>query len=474
VINDARLGPPDFAARLIGRILAPMRAIREDGVTPTYEAETDRAVATTAAALAVRADRRAFWLCVGLVMVFSQFWVMPLTGPGPGTIDPAVSASIRNYFFPCYLVVIWLASRRFSSVAMVFLRAPELTLLLVVALASTVWSLDPSVTERRWVAVVLTTLTGVVIADRFSWPKFLEVFASAYGIVVVLCFVFALAFPRYGRMIVEFPGAWRGVWGHKNLLGYHMSVAFTVFAACAVLVPRRRAVWVAAMTAALALMLLSLSKTSLASCLIGASCIPLVAIARRGPAWSVVATLLWVSAVIALVFMLYAAPDVLLGLVGKDQTLTGRTKIWAAVLRQIAQRPVTGYGYGAVWDSQSNWGPLPWISKEQGFVIHEAHNTWLGLWLELGYVGLAAWIVLFLAVWVRAIVALYTRQAAYFALPFLVVFSLHTFTESAALAQNDLVWMLFAATVTKLAARDPPAAARQRAPQSPFSQAVSR
>ena len=59
--------------------------------------------------------------------------------------------------------------------------------------------------------------------------------------------------------------------------------------------------------------------------------------------------------------------------------------------------------------------------------------------------------------------ALYSRQAAYFALPFLVVFSLHTFTESAALAQNDLIWLLFSATVVKLAQRDPAAAPARRA-----------
>ena len=422
-------------------------------------------VAMAPAKAADRAERTAFWIAVGLILVFSQFWVMPLTGPGPATVDPAVSASIRNYFFPCYLVVIWLAVQRASKVGVALLRAPELVLLLGVALASVLWSMDPEVTTRRWVAVALTTLTGVVIAERLSWPKFLEVFASTYAVVIIICFIFALAFPRYGRMIVEFPGAWRGVWGHKNLLGYHMSVAFTVFAAAAIVSPPRRGLWIVGMGLALALMLLSQSKTSLASCLIGAACIPLVALARRGPVWAVVATYLWVGALVGLVFLMFAAPNLLLGLVGKDATLTGRTQIWAAVLRQIAHRPITGYGFGAVWDSTSLWGPLPWISKEQGFVVHEAHNTWLGLWLELGLLGLIAWTLLFVGVWVRALVALYSRQAAYFALPFLVVFSLHTFTESAALAQNDVIWLLFSATVVKLAQRDPPPARTQ--PLSP-------
>ena len=95
-------------------------------------------------------------------------------------------------------------------------------------------------------------------------------------------------------------------------------------------------------------------------------------------------------------------------------------------------------------------GPLARISKEQGFVIHEAHNTWLAVWLELGYFGLIAWTLLLVGLWVRTLHAVYTHPAAYFVLPFLAVFSLHSFTESDALVQNDLIWLIFSATAVKL------------------------
>jgi exopolysaccharide production protein ExoQ len=396
-------------------------------------------------------DRTAFWACVALALVFSQCWILPLTGPGPDPVNPDISASIRNYFFPVYLLVLGLSASRARGLSVAFLRAPALLLLLAATFASLLWTIDPDVTVRRSIAALMTTLGGVMMAERFTWPRFLEVFATAFGIVVVLCFGFALFAPTYGKMQVDFPGAWRGVFGHKNLLGYYMSVAITVFAASAIANPRRRWLWIGATAAALALLLLSTSKTSLVSSLIGASCIPLVAVARRGRAGAVAATWLWVSALLLLSFLLYAAPDVLLGLIGKDETLTGRTRIWDAVLHQIALRPVTGYGFGAVWDDTSLWGPVQKISREQGFIIHEAHSTWLGLWLDLGYFGLAAWGALFFGVWVRAIVALYRRPAAYFALPFLAVYSLHTFTEASALSPNDLVWLMFAATAVKLA-----------------------
>ena len=81
---------------------------------------------------------------------------------------------------------------------------------------------------------------------------------------------------------------------------------------------------------------------------------------------------------------------------------------------------------------------------------------------QLGRLNQASWplhmasIVLFATLWGRSILAIYRRPAAYFVLPFLVVFSLHAFTESVVLLPNDLVWLLFSACTVKLAAPDRP------------------
>ena len=88
---------------------------------------------------------------------------------------------------------------------------------------------------RGGMAVLLTTLAGMVIASRFDWPRFVEVLASAFAILVVMCFGTVLLAPRYGIMTTDFPGAWRGVWDHKNALGYNMTVGFVVFVAAAML-----------------------------------------------------------------------------------------------------------------------------------------------------------------------------------------------------------------------------------------------
>ena len=396
-------------------------------------------------------ETAAFAGAVFMVLAFTQGWVMFLVGPGPGQIDPAISAQVRNVFFPVYAIALGMVVARPGATLMAAVRSPALVVLTLIACASAIWSIDPEVTVRRSIALVFTTLAGLVIAARFTWPRFLEVFATALGITVVLSFLSAFFIKGYGIMPYEFPGAWRGVWTHKNTLGYYMSVSLVIFIASAIANPQRRWVWISCAVGAMALILLSQSKTSLVSCLIGCGCLPLIWMARRGPTGAVIAAYVTISGLFAAALALFVFPDLLFSLVGKDATLTGRTQIWSAVMHQIAKRPVTGFGYGAVWDSTSLWGPLPEMSKEQGFTIHEAHNAWLAVWLELGYIGLAGWALLFVSIWARAIGVLFAGPAAYVAVPVLAVFSLHSVTEAVALGQNDLTWLVFSALAVKLA-----------------------
>jgi O-antigen ligase len=144
-------------------------------------------------------------------------------------------------------------------------------------------------------------------------------------------------------------------------------------------------------------------------------------------------------------------PDVFLAALGKDATLTGRTQIWAAVMRQIQLRPWLGYGYGAVWTDESGKGPLAWIIKQAGYRPDHAHNGWLEQWLGMGLLGLGAWALCYLSVMLQSLWSVFTRRGSLLAFPFMVVFSLMLLTESIAVAYNDLRWVLFVMIATRLA-----------------------
>lgn len=395
-------------------------------------------------------DWLAFGLAVFFVLIYSQAWIAPIFGIA---IDEGSSGAIRNVYFPAYAAGIVLFAMAPAATFAAMLRQPFLLFLLAIVALSTLWSIAPDQTVRRIIAVYSTTLCGVVLAVRFRWATLAEILAAANAVLVLGSIAWAVLPPHNGMMTELFPGAWRGLWTEKNALGGNMAFAFSIFSAAALLSPRRQWLWWLFAGLALALVLLSTSKTSLVSLILGAGAVGFVWVARRGPASSVMATWAAVMGALLLAGFLLFASDVFLEILGKDATLTGRTKIWAAALRQAELRPWTGYGYSAVWDDKSGWGPLAWITKEAGFKASHAHNAWIEQWLGLGYAGVIAWALFYLQTLGGAVAAVFSRPGAYLALPFLVIYSLLTLTESVAVTYNDVRWMIFVALAVKLAWR---------------------
>ncbi len=389
----------------------------------------------------------AFVLSVFIVLIFSNGWQLFVLGPKG---DPEASGLVRALYVPAYLATAWLLATAPLSSALTAMRAPLLWLIVAIVFASSFWSIDPGVTERRGVALLFTTLGAVAIAARYDWPELAEVLAAAFGCLAIASFLLGLLVPSWGRMTEIFPGAWSGVWNEKNALGDHMALGVAISVAAAVLNPQRRWLWFGAAALALLLVLLSTSKTSLVGLTFGLATFGLVFAVRRGPAAAVAATLLSVTGIMLMAAVVVFASGPLLAFLGKDATLTGRTNVWGPVIRQAQLHPWTGFGYGAVWDDKTIWGPLAWISKEAKFVARSAHDSWLEVWLGLGYIGLIAWTLYFVETWIRAILALYRIRGAYLALPILVIYSLTTITEAVVLNYNDFIWLIFTALAMRL------------------------
>ncbi|MEO6338883.1 MAG: O-antigen ligase [Caulobacteraceae bacterium] len=393
-------------------------------------------------------ERTAFALSVFIVLTFSQGWITALGGD-----ESAESGLIRALYFPAYFAGMALALSQPWTTIKAAARVPLVWVLLAVVAMSATWSISPDVTFRRSMAISFTTLGGLVIGARYDWRRLLEVMATAFAILAALSLVASAAIPHIGRMAAdtEFPGAWRGLWFDKNGLGSHMALGAAIFTAAAILNPPRRWLWAAFAGLAIMLVLASTSKTSLVALLLGMGAVTFVALVKRGPATAVAATLAAVVGVMAIVCVIAFASDTVFAILGKDATLTGRTKLWAAIARQAELRPWTGYGYAAVWDDKSGWGPAAWIFKRAGFTAQHAHNGWYETWLGLGYIGLIAWGTLFAETWAKTIWAVYRTKGGWFALPFMLVYSITMLTESVAFIYHDFVWVIFTAVSVRLA-----------------------
>lgn len=388
-----------------------------------------------------------FAISVFIMLVFSEGWVFPLRGDaGAKTFD----SLIRLVYLPAYAAALFLLALTPLSALSAVIRTPFLIALMTVVGLSVLWSTAPDLTVRRVVAVYATTLAGVVMASRFRWSELAEVFATAFAILTVMACLMAVAVPSIGVMHELFPGAWRGLWADKNALGGIMTLGFAVLASAAMLNPTRAKIWWPFAALAVLLVIMSTSKTSLVAVMMALGGLMFVALVRRGPALGVATSWLTVLAVVMVLSVGIFASDVFFKALGKDATLTGRTEVWSAALRQIEKRPWTGYGYGAVWDDTSRWGPLPKIIKEAGWKPHHSHNTWIEQWLGLGVFGLAAWGLCFLQTFILAVVAVFRDKGAYLALPFLIVYGLTSLTESVAVLYNDFRWVIFVALAVKL------------------------
>lgn len=387
----------------------------------------------------------AFMLSVGLLLMFTQPWVVV-------RIEQANADSFlaRAIFFPAYFAGLVLLFQRPGRALIGLLREPFLLLLFGVAAASIFWSVAPDVTSRRIIALAFTMLCGVALGARWRWSQLVAIVAVAFAVMAILSLVVGVVAPQVGRMTTLFPGAWRGLWIEKNTLGELMAFASLTFAATALFQPRRALFWWSMTALGIVLLGLSQSKTALVALMLGAGGLGFTLLARRGGAVSVAASWLAVTVAVGLGAAVVIQPDLFLSLLGKDATLTGRTKIWAAIWRLIQARPVLGYGYGAVWSDQTGWGPVQWIIKQAGFRPEHAHDTWLEQWLGLGLVGLCAWSAFYLSLMGKTIWAVFTNRGALLVFPFLIVYSLSTLTESAAMSYNDIRWVIVVAFAVRL------------------------
>jgi exopolysaccharide production protein ExoQ len=105
------------------------------------------------------------------LLVFSGGWELPAVGENA---TESGSAILRVGYLPAYAAGFALIALRPGSTLRVVIRQPFLIALLVVAVASMFWSVNPDQTARRCFALVCTTLGGMPwrrgSAGR-SWPR---------------------------------------------------------------------------------------------------------------------------------------------------------------------------------------------------------------------------------------------------------------------------------------------------------------
>jgi O-antigen ligase len=89
---------------------------------------------------------------------------------------------------------------------------------------------------------------------------------------------------------------------------------------------------------------------------------------------------------------------------GRNPTLTGRTDIWRSVLPMV-QNPVIGTGYESFWIGSR----LERVERSIDQTINQAHNGYIEIYLNLGWVGIALLAIVLIAAYRRVMSGLRLR-----------------------------------------------------------------
>jgi len=319
------------------------------------------------------------------------------------------------------------------------------------AALSYLWSAFPGETLSSTITLIATTLFGIYIAVRYTPKQQLILLGWAFGTIVILSFTYALALPKYGIMGGVHAGTWRGIYTHKNTLGRMMTLSGTVFTLLLLGDRKNRILPAVFLGLSVLLILLTTSVAALVNLGIMLFIVGLCQILRTQYKWLVILAgsigLLIGSALVAAAFNY---ETIVVDILEKDPTLTGRTNIWLSALDVIKAKPWLGYGYEAFWHGME--GPSAYIWREVMWPAPDAHNGYIELTLHLGIIGLTLFLVGYLINIVRSCMTVRQTSGSEFVWPltYLAFILIANIPEQTLLKSNTIFWVLYVATTVTL------------------------
>src|SRR5579863_150693 len=356
----------------------------------------------------------------------------------------------RAVFLTLLIVGLIVLLRRGPQVTKLLWANAPIILFFAFCLASIFWSDYTFIAFKRWTkAIGDIVMVLIVFTDLEPEAALKRLILRAGYVLVPLSVLFIKYYPDLGRSLNQW--SWNfmysGVSTTKNGLGTTCLVCGLVplwrfFAVYRDKEEPRRGGKMAAYTAMVVMVLWLFftadSMTSL-SCFLMAGGLILVTNIRafEGKPW-VAHFLIAVMLSLSLFALFFDTGGNIVGSLGRDSTMTGRTGIWKAVL-SVGGNPLIGTGFESFWMGERLH--RVWDLTAKG--IQEAHNGYLEVYLNLGWIGIGL-LALVIASGYRNAVAVYRRNAdaGRIRLAFIAVALVYNFTE-AGFRMMDPVWIAF-------------------------------
>lgn len=282
----------------------------------------------------------------------------------------------------------------FVSSSKVFFSKNEVVLyfLMLVVLASFVWSAMPKSTFSYSISICANLFFAAYCSRFFSINYFLGLLQVALNLMILLGLVFALAgfdfafyYDPLSRSNLLGVSLVKGLFSHKIYAGFYAAIAFVLNLSLAK--GARRVVWSGVSLLGVVLSGSSLGLVALIagfSILIGLK--SMVGEKTRRNFLVPIFALILVTVAIAL-----ALYEELLGLLGRDASLTGRTDLWAWAVEFWSKKPLFGWGYAGIF-GDSLEAPARVINDDAYYQAPHFHSGYLQVLAELGLVGFSLYL----------------------------------------------------------------------------------
>jgi len=335
-------------------------------------------------------------ICLGIISIYGSGGINILQKVNPQllyrkeTTLPGILLAIGLYLIVC----VFLYSRLRTTLknylfvlVSLFAINPFFCIYNLIVLLSSFLSDNPGYTVKASLVFIGTNVFFIYIGKEYTFKDLFFILVWV-NIELLLMSVFR---GNHG-------GAWTGVFAHKNAFGLTMALVPIVMYLQSVRIPKYR--WLFLGLAALAVFCVQKSQSGMAKVLfiLLLSLLGFLRFIKRLPPRLAFASMgMFLAIGISLLILISEnAEYIIVEKLGKDMTLTGRTYIWSLVVPAINRHPWLGYGYQGFWQ--------PWRGLENpaniirhpkfgDFIPMHSHNGFLDMALNVGWVGLALFIL---------------------------------------------------------------------------------
>ena len=343
-----------------------------------------------------------------------------------------------------FLGVLLLLIQRNQDTLKTLFRGKIIWLLILMVPLSSLWSSVPAVTQPRSLAFIETCTFGLYFASRYNLREQLRLIAWALGIASIISLLYTIALPGHAIENGIHAGAWRGPFIQKNIFSRLLTLSCLVYLCVKPATNFQKILVKAALFLSFGLIILTNSKTALMVIILLVTVWLILRSLRFNDLLAVPLVLSLFLLVSTAGMAIWVNAESILGSIGKDLTLSGRTTIWAGLIEQIKLRPWHGYGYLGFW---SNTESRSLISKIYGTTYNppHSHNGYIELAIGFGIIGTILFTLTFLALTRRA--AILTRmnssREGLWPLLFLAYLLFYNFSEPTLIEHNSIFWIIY-------------------------------